>query len=105
MYRYYRPNHWDDKDADDEDDDVERQADFGVIGETIASDALHKQVRLIANRGTEGCGGGYTDTDEEGHRVNSQLFCYCQSQREREGCGCIIRYQLSKEVCDEEQYR
>ena len=71
------PNHGYDEDADEEDDDVQGQADFRIIGKAIASDALHEQVRLITNRGAEGCAGCHANADEEGHRVDSQLLCYC----------------------------
>ena len=71
MYWYDGPNHWYDKYADEEDDDVEGQTDFCIIGETIAANALHEEVCLIANRGAKGCAGSYTNADEEGHWVDS----------------------------------
>ena len=63
--RHNRPYHWYDKGADDKCDDVERQTDFDVVRETIASNALHKQVRLIANRCAECRRRSNANADEE----------------------------------------
>ena len=60
-----------DKGADDKRDDIERQTDFDVVRKTIPSNALHEQVRLIANRCAE-CGGRCNaNADEEGHGVDT----------------------------------
>ena len=104
MYRNDGPYHWYDKYTYKEDYNIQWQTDFRVISEAIAADTLHEEVCLIANRCAEGCAGSYTNADEEGHRVDSQLLCYGQSQWEGEGCCCVVRNQLSKEVRNNEEY-
>lgn len=70
------------EDADEEYYEIERQTYAHKVSKLVSSHALHNEIGLVTNGGTERCTGGKADTNKERHGVATELVADAHSKRE-----------------------